>query len=98
MPTLPLLRILFTLALFAIIAYCVPLAQQGGDPVESFTAVTGTVLPTGATTTGVPEPTPAGDLQSDGERVVRWIPNPSRRGTMGILTSCGLTLILCVCE
>ena len=92
----PLRILLLLLALCAIAAYCVPLAQEGGDTVVIVTATT--VVPATATSTGLPQSTSEHQRTWLGELLVPFVPTPKRRGTVGIIMSCVLTLFLCVCE
>ena len=94
MPTFPIRILLLVLALCAIAAYGVPLAQEGGDFVVTVTA--STVV--GPTATRIPEATTTGEQQATAGEIVAYIANPRRRGTVGIIMSCVLTLFLCVCE
>ncbi|KAI5846653.1 hypothetical protein BZA05DRAFT_476009 [Tricharina praecox] len=90
------LRILFLLlVLCAIAAYSVPLAQDGENFVLTVTAATVTVRP--STATRAPQPASTAHQQSDlEENIVKYVANPRRRGTVGIIMSCILTLFLCV--
>ena len=84
----PLRILLLLVALCALVAHGVPLAQQGENFVTAVTVATVTVKPTQTTPTRVSE---AGNSE-----IVGYVPKPDRRGTVGIITSCIITLFLCV--